>query len=211
MEKRLMTLLAALFLVLGSALAQTNVSGTVTSNDDGEPVVGAAVKVEGTNTGTVTDVDGHFQLNVPAGAKLTISYLGMKPQTVAAKDNMKIVLKSDQHTIDEVVVTGYGNFKKSSFTGSASNLNTQKLEDVPVVSVTDKLAGGVAGLTVTSLSSSPGAASSIRIRGMGSINASNNPLIVIDGTPVTSGNFSEFTYSDAGTDVLATLNSNDID
>ena len=69
MEKRLMTLLAALFLVLGSALAQTNVSGTVTSNDDGEPVVGAAVKVEGTNTGTVTDVDGHFQLNVPAGAK----------------------------------------------------------------------------------------------------------------------------------------------
>lgn len=211
MEKRLMTLLAALFLFLGSALAQTNVSGTVTSNDDGEPVVGAAVKVEGTNTGTVTDVDGHFQLNVPTGAKLTISYLGMKPQTVAAKDNMKIVLKSDQHNIDEVVVTGYGNFKKSSFTGSASNLNTQKLEDVPVVSVTDKLAGGVAGLTVTSLSSSPGAASSIRIRGMGSINASNNPLIVIDGTPVTSGNFSEFTYSDAGTDVLATLNSNDIE
>ena len=206
-----MTLLAGTFLFAGSVMAQTNVSGTVTSEDDGEPVVGAAVKVEGTNTGTVTDVDGHFQLNAPAGAKLVVSYLGMKPQTVKAGGNMKVVLVNDNKTLDEIVVTGYGNFKKSSFTGSASNLNSQKLEDVPVVSVTDKLAGGVAGLTVTSLSSSPGAASSIRIRGMGSINASNNPLIVIDGTPVSSGNYSEFSYSDAGTDLLATLNSNDIE
>ena len=189
MEKRLMTLLAGTFLFAGSVMAQTNVSGT----------------------GTVTDVNGHFQLNAPAGAKLVVSYLGMKPQTVKAGGNMKVVLVNDNKTLDEIVVTGYGNFKKSSFTGSASNLNTQKLEDVPVVSVTDKLAGGVAGLTVTSLSSSPGAASSIRIRGMGSINASNNPLIVIDGTPVSSGNYSEFSYSDAGTDLLATLNSNDIE
>ena len=189
MEKRLMTLLAGTFLFAGSVMAQTNVS----------------------NTGTVTDVNGHFQLNAPAGAKLVVSYLGMKPQTVKAGGNMKVVLVNDNKTLDEIVVTGYGNFKKSSFTGSASNLNTQKLEDVPVVSVTDKLAGGVAGLTVTSLSSSPGAASSIRIRGMGSINASNNPLIVIDGTPVSSGNYSEFSYSDAGTDLLATLNSNDIE
>ena len=154
------------------------------------------MKVEGTNTGTVTDVNGRFQLNAPAGAKLVVSYLGMKPQTVKAGGNVKVVLQNDNKTLDEIVVTGYGNFKKSSFTGSASNLNTQKLEDVPVVSVT---------------SSSPGAASSIRIRGMGSINASNNPLIVIDGTPVSSGNYSEFSYSDAGTDLLATLNSNDIE
>ena len=142
MEKRLMTLLAGTFLFVGSVMAQTNVSGTVTSGDDGEPVVGAAVKVEGTNTGTVTDVNGHFQLNAPAGAKLVVSYLGMKPQTVKAGGNMKVVLVNDNKTLDEIVVTGYGNFKKSSFTGSASNLNTQKLEDVPVVSVTDKLAGG---------------------------------------------------------------------
>ena len=124
---------------------------------------------------------------------------------------MKVVLKSDSEVLDEVVVTGYGNFKKASFTGAASTVNTGALEDVPVLSIEEKLSGNVPGVSFSSSSSNPGSVSSIRIRGMGSINAGNDPLYVIDGTPVTSGNVSEFDYSDAGTNILATLNTNDIE
>ena len=217
MEKRLTMILAGLFLCLGMAFAQTQVSGTVTSSEDGQPVVGVSVRVVGTSTGTVTDVDGNFSLVAPANAKLNFSYIGMLSKTLKASSNMKIKLEPDNKTIDEVIVTGYGNFKKSSFTGSASSMDATKLEDVPVVSVEDKLAGSVSGVTVTSSSSAPGAISNIRIRGMGSVNAGNNPLYVIDGTPVASSNLSEFNtsdgngYNDAGTSVLATLNPNDIE
>ena len=131
---------------------------------------------------------------------------------------MKIALTSDNKTLDEVVVTGYGNFKKSSFTGSASTLSTETLQDVPTVSLEDKLAGGVPGVSMSNASGAPGAVNNIRIRGMGSINAGNEPLFVIDGVPVQSGNLSGFntpgatnSYNDAGTNVLATLNSNDIE
>lgn len=120
-------------------------------------------------------------------------------------------MKSDSELLEEVVVTGYGTFKKASFTGAASTVNTSSLEDVPVISLADKLSGNVAGVSFGSSSSNPGAVSSIRIRGMGSINAGNNPLYVIDGTPVTSRNMAEFDYSDAGTDILASLNTNDIE
>lgn len=211
MGKRLMTFFACLFLSLGMALAQTQISGSVVSSEDGEPVIGASVLVVGTKTGTVTDVDGNFSLSVPAGSKLKIQYIGMKASVVNAKNNLKVILEPDAKSIEEVIVTGYGNYKKSSFTGAASTMNTKSLEDVPVMSFTDKLAGGVSGVTVTSSSSSPGAVAQIRVRGMGSINASNNPLIVIDGTPVSSTNMTEFSYSDAGTSILATLNSNDIE
>lgn len=211
MGKRLCLFLAVLFVSVGIAFAQTQVNGTVISSEDGEPVVGASVVVVGTKTGTVTDVDGKFSLNVPTGSKITVNYIGMQSQTVVAKANMKITMKAEAKALEEVIVTGYGNVKKSSFTGSAATMNTKGLEDVPVVSVEDKLAGGVSGVTITSKSSSPGGTSSIRIRGMGSINAGNDPLIVIDGTPVNSGNLSEFDYSSAGTNILSTINSNDIE
>ena len=217
MEKRLMTVVAALAVSTSMAFAQSQISGKVTSSEDGSPVIGASIKVAGTNTGTVTDIDGNFSLNAPAGAKLEITYIGMNTKTVKATSNMKITLDADDKTLDEVVVTGYGNFKKSSFTGSASTLNTQGLEDIPVVSLTDKLSGGVPGVSVSGSSSAPGAVSTVRVRGMGSINAGNDPLYVIDGTPVNTGNTSSFNdpvtggYNDAGTSLLATLNSNDIE
>lgn len=208
--KRLTLILTSLFLWMGMALAQIHVTGTVTSAEDGQPVIGASVKVVGTNTGAATNLDGQFSMTVPNNAKLEISYIGMKSQIVKAAANLKVVLQADDHVLDEVIVTGYGNFKKSSFTGAASTMNTDKLADVPVVSIEDKLAGGVAGVQITSGSGSPGSVPSIRVRGMGSINAGNNPLYVIDGTPVQSGNTSEFAYSDAGTNILATINPNDI-
>ncbi len=204
-------LLAGLFLVIGTALADNRITGVVTASDTGEPIVGATVKALGTAMGTVTDIDGNFSIDVPDGARLEITYVGMVPKRLKAEKHMTITLDPDNKLLDEVVVTGYGNFKKSSFTGAASTISTEALASVPVVSVENKLAGSVPGVTITSNSGSPGAVSQVRIRGMGSINAGNEPLYVIDGTPVTSGNMSEFSYSSAGTNVLATINPNDIE
>ena len=206
--------LAGLFLCIGVALAQTEISGTVVSADDGEPVVGASVLVVGTQMGTVTDIDGNFHLSVPEGkSQLRFQYVGLKTQIVPVKNGMRVVMKADAGSLDEVIVTGYGNFKKSSFTGAAASIDPRKLADVPVTSVQDKLAGSIPGVTVTSSSGAPGSVGSIRVRGMGSINAGNNPLYVIDGTPVISGDLSaaQSGYNESGTSALATLNSNDIE
>uniref|UniRef100_A0AB33JU43 TonB-dependent receptor n=1 Tax=Prevotella sp. GTC17262 TaxID=3236797 RepID=A0AB33JU43_9BACT len=203
---------------MGMALAQIHVTGTVTSAEDGQPVIGASVKVVGTNTGAATNLDGQFSMTVPNNAKLEISYIGMKSQIVKAAANLKVVLQADDHVLDEVIVTGYGNFKKSSFTGAAASMSTEKLSDVPSMSVEDKLSGNIPGVSISTSSGQPGAMNFIRIRGMGSINAGNDPLIVIDGTPMQSGNISSFHdpttgdgYNSAGTNVLSTLNSNDIE
>ena len=196
MEKRLMTLLAGTFLFAGSVMAQTNVSGTVTSGDDGEPVVGAAVKVEGTNTGTVTDVDGHFQLNAPAGAKLVVTYLGMKPQTVKAGGNMKVVLVNDNKTLDEVMVVAFGTEKKSAFTGSAAVVNADELSKKISTNVTDALVGSVPGLQLRGASGQPGSDNSgLHIRGIASLYASQDPLVIVDGSPYP-GNLSSLPTED---------------
>ncbi|WP_449020297.1 SusC/RagA family TonB-linked outer membrane protein, partial [Prevotella jejuni] len=215
MEKRLMMFLVGLFLSLGTALAQTEISGTVVSSEDGLPVVGASILVAGTQMGTVTDIDGKFHLIVPAGKnQLRVQYVGLRTQLVPVSDGIKVVMKPDAGSLEEVIVTGYGNFKKSSFTGAAANVDPGKLSDVPVASVQDKIAGSVPGVTVTSASGAPGSVSNIRIRGMGSINAGNEPLYVIDGTPMISGDVNgigQGKYNESGTNVLATLNSNDIE
>ncbi len=142
---------------------------------------------------------------------MQVSFIGMKSVEVAIKEVVNVVLHSDTELLDEVVVTGYGNFKKSSFTGSASSMTTEKLKDVPSISVQDRLAGSISGVQITSTSGQPGAVASVRIRGMGSINASNEPLYVIDGVPMLSENVSEFDYADSGNSLMATLNSNDIE
>ena len=209
-----MLLISCLVVWVGVVNAQVSqVAGTVTSSEDGLPIVGASVLVKGTTVGTVTDIDGNFSiLNVPENAKtLVISFIGMKSEEVAVAPTLNVVLHPDTEVLDEVVVTGYGNFKKSSFTGSASNVSTEKLKDVPSVSVQDRLAGSVSGVQITSTSGQPGAVASVRIRGMGSINASNEPLYVIDGVPMMNGNVSEFSYANSGNSLMATLNSNDIE
>lgn len=149
--------------------------------------------------------------NFSSAKTLVISFIGMKSQEVAIKPTLNVTLKSDTEVLEEVVVTGYGTFKKTSFTGAASNMSTEKLQDVPALSVSSKLAGGVSGVQITSTSGQPGAVESIRIRGLGSINASNEPLYVIDGVPMYSGDASGFSYSQAGSSMLSTLNSNDIE
>ncbi len=155
MDKRLMTLVAGLTLSTGMAFAQSQISGKVTSSEDGSPVIGASIKVAGTNTGTVTDVDGNFSLNVPAGSKLEITYIGMNPQTVKASSNMKIVLTSDNKTLDEVVVVAYGTTTKASFTGSAAVMKDKDMSAAKS-SLIKSLEGKMAGVNLGASTGDPG-------------------------------------------------------
>ena len=184
MEKRLTMLLMGLFLIVGGMFAQTKVSGTVVSQEDGAPVIGASVLVVGTNVGTVTNANGKFELTCPQGKNtLRISYIGMEPLEVSARPNMRIMLTSDRQTLDEVIVVAYGTTKKSSFTGSAQNVSSEKIELRPITNVAKGLEGQVSGVQMTSADGQPGSSPSIRIRGFGSINASSSPLYVVDGIP----------------------------
>ena len=188
MKKRLTMFLACMFLSLGMAMAQTHVTGIVISAEDNEPVIGAFVKVLGTTDGTQTDVDGKFELNVPAGAMLEFSYVGMTPKKVKAAPEMRVVLESANKTLEGVVVVGYGSAKKiGSITGSITTVNADKLKNAPSSSALDALQGQVAGLNVLSSSGEAGDnAVSMSIHGKGSLGASSAPLYVIDGIPSSS-------------------------
>ena len=184
MEKRLTMFIAALFLMIGTALAQTKVNGTVISQDDNEPVIGASVLVVGTQVGTVTDANGQFSLTVPAGkSTLRITYVGMEPIEVSARPNMRILLTSDQKALDEVIVVAYGTQKKASFTGAASTIKSDKIEKLQVSNLSNAFEGQVAGVQSFSSSGTPGSGSTILIRGIGSISGTQTPLIVVDGVP----------------------------
>lgn len=199
MIKKLTMIFAGLFLCAGMALAQMQVNGTVTNADDGEPVIGASVKVVGSKQGAVTNVDGYFSLSAPAGAMLEISYIGMETKTVKAAQNMRILLSSDTQQLEEFVVTGYGSAKKlGTIAGSVETVTSEKFENRPVANIGDALQGQVAGLQVFTSSGEPSAGVSMRIRGVTSINASTTPLYILDGSEITSSTFQ-------------TLNPNDIE
>lgn len=186
MREKLMLLLACFIFAVGTVTAQTsNVTGTVISEEDGQPVVGASVLVVGTQLGTVTDVNGKFALSgLPKSAKnLQVSYIGMMTETVAIKSNVKVVLKSDSKALDEVMVVAYGTAKKSAFTGSAASVGAEKISQRVVSNVSNALTGQVAGVQTTSTNGQPGKSATIRIRGIGSLSSSNAPLYVVDGVP----------------------------
>lgn len=153
MEKKLsMMFIAVLLFVLGGkAMAQSTVSGTVFSGEDESPVIGASIKIQGTNMGTATDIDGKFHMeNVKRGSTLIISYIGMKTKTVQAKENMKIYLTSDSKSLDEVVVqVAYGAAKKSTLTGAVTQVDSKQIEVRPVSSVTSALEGSTSGIKST--------------------------------------------------------------
>ena len=190
MKQRLTMFFFFFFLSIGMALAQSRLTGTVTSAEDGQPVVGASVKAKGLNAGAVTNVDGEFTINVPVGTELEITYLGMVPKTVKAANNMRIVLESDSHTLEGVVVTGYGSARKlGTIAGSVSSVSGDALSLRPSASVSDALQGQVAGLQVFTSSGEPSAVSSMTIRGVTSINASTEPLYILDGSEISANTF----------------------
>lgn len=199
MRRRLTFLLSLLVLSVGLVSAQVSkVTGVVVSAEDGEPVIGASVLVVGTNLGTITDIDGKYEIaNVPADAKhLRISYVGMETQQVSIKPGMiRTELRSDTEVIDEVVVVAYGTAKKSSFTGSASVVGAKNIEKRAITNATSALEGNTSGVQVTSALGQPGESASVRIRGFGSVNASNAPLYVVDGA-VYNGDISNINPSD---------------
>ena len=185
-----MLLLACLFVGIGLVTAQTQkVTGVVISEEDGQPVVGASVLVKGTTLGTITDVDGNFNLsNVPSSAKtLQISYIGMQTQEVVIKPNLRVVLKADAQKLDEVVVTAMGISREKKALGYAvQDVKSDALTRAANTDLAGALQGKVSGIDITPSSGMPGASSKITIRGSRSFTGDNTPLYVIDGMPIAS-------------------------
>lgn len=215
MRKKFFLLIIVCLVMGAGVMAQTStVSGTVFAEDNNEPIIGASVLVKGTTLGAVTDIEGKFTiLNVPGTAKTVIvSFVGMQKVEAAIKPAMKVVLKSDSELLDEVMVVAYGTAKKSSYAGSASLVKADALKDIPTTSFENALNGKVAGLQLTNNSGQAGSAPAIRIRGIGSMNAGNEPLYVVDGVPVSSGNTGQMSGELYSTNnIMNTLNPEDIE
>ena len=184
MPRRAFTLLCGMALSATVLAQQIVVKGHV-ADATGEPITGATVRVQGQHGGAVTDVDGNFTLNANSGATVTIDYIGYASYKGTVTPNMSVILKEgNEKSLNEVVVIGYGVAKKSDLTGSVAALKPDSKNKGVVVNPQDMLAGKVAGVNITSEGGTPGGKSNIRIRGGSSLNASNDPLIVIDNVPI---------------------------
>ena len=218
MKQKLTMTLACLFLLVGSALAQTKVTGVVTSSEDGQPVTGVSVKVVGTTVGALTNLDGVFTITVPnLNSRLQFTYIGMLPKTVKASAQMKVVLEPDSKVLGEVVVTGMQKMDKRLFTGSTSKIDAAKSRLDGVADVSRSLEGRVAGVSVQNVSGTFGTAPKIRVRGATSIYGSSKPLWVVDGVimeDVTEVDADALSSGDAATlisSAIAGLNADDIE
>lgn len=185
--KRKLTMMLLCMMVAVTALAQSAISGTVVSAQDGEPIIGAAVKVKGAKQGVVTNLEGQFSINAQAGSTLVFSYVGMKTKEVAAKNGMKVQLQSDDQQLEEVVVTAMGITRSKKSLGYASqDLKEGELSTSGTSSLANAIQGKLTGVDIRQSSGAPGASSQIVIRGARSFNGNNQPLYVIDGMPVTT-------------------------
>ncbi|MDR3268383.1 MAG: TonB-dependent receptor [Tannerella sp.] len=196
---------------------QQKVSGTVTTAEDGSPVDFVTVNVKGTTVTSVTGLDGTYVITLPAGNRhvLVFSFFGMKTKEVAVGEEtiVNVTLENEVYALDDVIVVAYGTSRKGTFTGAASTVKQEAIKDVPAVSFQNALTGKVAGLDIASRSGQAGATPTLRIRGIGSMNASNEPLYVIDGVPVVSGSAGQLS-SALSTDinnVMSTINPSDIE
>lgn len=189
MKKTLLLLFVCLFVGISHAQAQVTVKGTVISSENNEPVIGASVLVKGTTNGTITDINGQFTLtNIsPTNKTIIVSFIGMETQEVTIKPEMKIVMTSTTEVMEEVLVVAYGTAKKSAFTGSAKMIDTKQILKRPITNVVESLSGQVAGLQMVTTTGAPGSTPSMLIRGISSISAGTNPLIVLDGMPYEGG------------------------
>ena len=188
------------------------ITGKVT-DEKNEPIIGANVVVKGSTTGTITDMDGNFTLEVPDQATLLVSYIGYPPLDVAVKNqnNLSIMMIEDSKTIDEVVVIGYGSVKKSNLTGAVSSVKTTEIQHPPMTSIAQGFVGRASGVQVTQTSGMPGAVASIRVRGSCALLGGNEPLYVIDGFPVYSGTGFGSTGGNTQISGLSTVNPSDIE
>lgn len=192
---------------------QNVVTGTV-KDDKGVTLPGVSVFVKGTTIATITNNEGNFLLEIPESAKvLVFSFIGMKTIEIPiAADNspISIVMQQDFFNLEEVIITGYGSVKKEAYAGSASMIKMEKLANIPISNLGNLLQGAASGVQVTNSSGQPGSESQVRIRGIGSFNASNDPLYVVDGVPIISGNLSSL-GTNSGLDILSTISPSDIE
>ena len=177
MKKLILVAIAAL-LSLAAIAQNVQVSGVITDATDGSPLIGASVVVKGTQTGTSTDVDGRYAFQVPADAVLQFVYIGYYPIEIAVngRQTIDVALTPEAESLEETIVVAYGTAKKGTFTGAASVVKQDAIKDVPTLSFEQAMNGKIAGMQITTTSGQAGSASSIRIRGIGSMNASNEPL-----------------------------------
>ena len=180
-----------------AAWAQTVITGTVVSAADGEPLIGASVKVKGEKAAAVTDLNGKFKINTEAGKTLVFSYIAMETMERPAKNGMLVKMQTAEEMMDELVVTGYGTGKKlGSLVGSVVTVDNKKMEKATTANFTDALAGQVSGLSVLTSSGDPSKSASIRLRGINSISSSSTPLFILDGAPISSTMFNTLNPSD---------------
>jgi TonB-linked SusC/RagA family outer membrane protein len=193
-------------------LAQRTVTGMITDNS-GLALIGANVTLKGTTTGVITDIDGNYSIEIPAGEQtLVFSYTGFTTQEIAVGDRSTIdVVLAEGVLLNEIVKVGYSDVARNKMIASVAQVNADKIENIPLTDVNQLLQGNAAGVYTTANSGQPGAAQQVRIRGIGSLTGGNQPLYVIDGVPVSQGNFSQIDGASNATDVLAQLNPNDIE
>lgn len=185
------------------------INGTV-YDESGIPLPGVNILIQGTSTGTQTDFDGKYKLSAPEGSVIVFTYIGLKTETVTvnrAKTTYNVTLKPEANQLSEVIVVAYDKQSKSSYTGAAVDVDIEKIQETPLASFQESLQGNVAGVQMSTQSGQPGAAPNIRIRGIGSINAGSDPLYVVDGIPVVSGNIAEIATS---SNTIAGINPKDI-
>ncbi len=200
---RLMSLLIGLFLSVG-AFAQNDVKGIV-KDASGEPIIGATIRVIGQDGGAITDFDGNFTIKAAPGAKIQVSYIGYKTVELPVSANMVVTLQDDTQLLTDVVVIGYGRAKKEDLTGSVTAIKPDEMSKGITSSASDMLVGKVAGVDVITAGGSPGAGAQIRIRGGSSLNASNDPLLVVDGLTIDNNTATGMS------NVMAMINPNDIE
>jgi TonB-dependent starch-binding outer membrane protein SusC len=214
MRKFLLGFASALLLLSSTAYAQERtVSGKVSSAEDGSSLPGVNVVIKGTTAGTVTDADGNYKLNVPlGGGSLVFSFIGLQSIDIVIGERsvVDVSLALDVTQLSEVVVTGYGTTLKKEFSGVTSTVNAADIAKLPILSASQALQGQAAGVFVTQNSGAPGGGISVRVRGQTSINASNDPLYVIDGVPVIAGDLTQNGFGGQEQSALAGINPNDI-
>lgn len=202
--KFLLVFLAGILMSVQAFSQSITVNGVV-KDKTGEAVIGANIVVKGTTNGTITDFDGNFTLQANKGDIIVFSFIGYKSQELPATEQMSVVLTDDTQLLEDVVVIGYGSVKKSDLSGSVVAVKAEEMNRGAVTSPQELIQGKVPGLSVTSGDGGPGSGSTIRIRSGASLNASNDPLIVIDGVPVSSD------AAPGTSNALATINPNDIE
>ena len=214
--KGIKTILSILLISVCASLSAQNITvrGTVTDSSNGDSVPGASVIVSGTTNGVVTDINGNYSIQAPSDGVLLFSSIGYETMQVPINGNrtLNVELSPSSEFLDETIVVAYGTAKKSSYSGSASIVRSDELTQKPVSSVEQALQGKVAGLQITTASGQPGASSSFRIRGTGTLNASAEPLYVIDGVATTNASYSQNAASTYTTSsILSTINPQDIE